>query len=99
MPLSWNEIRHRAIPFGKEWRGETREAAERQSFWNDLRSTRPGMQLGNVSDEFSWLTELTVDTTAGLGQGHTMLGETKRTNSPSPAQRRVQAGALGALAT
>ena len=29
MPLSWNEIRHRAIAFSKEWRGETREAAER----------------------------------------------------------------------
>ena len=36
MPLSWNEIRHRAIAFSKEWRGETREAAERQSFWNDF---------------------------------------------------------------
>jgi hypothetical protein len=36
MPLSWNEIRHRAIAFSKAWRGETREAAERQSFWNDF---------------------------------------------------------------
>ena len=36
MPLSWNEIRHRAITFNKEWKGETREAAERQSFWNDF---------------------------------------------------------------
>ncbi len=36
MPLSWNEIRHRAIAFSREWRGETREAAERQSFWNDF---------------------------------------------------------------
>ncbi len=35
MPLSWNEIRHRAIAFSKEWRRETRGAAERQSFWND----------------------------------------------------------------
>jgi len=33
MPLSWNEIRHRAIAFSREWQGETREAAERQSFW------------------------------------------------------------------
>ena len=32
MPLSWNEIRHRAIAFSKEWKGETREAAERQHF-------------------------------------------------------------------
>ena len=36
MPLSWNEIRHRAIAFSREWQGETREAAERQSFWNDF---------------------------------------------------------------
>jgi hypothetical protein len=36
MPLSWNEIRHRAIAFSKEWRGETREAAARQSFWNEF---------------------------------------------------------------
>src|SRR6267142_5126396 len=36
MPLSWNEIRHRAIAFSKDWKGETREAAERQTFWNDF---------------------------------------------------------------
>jgi hypothetical protein len=36
MPLSWNEIRHRAIAFSREWQDETREAAERQSFWNDF---------------------------------------------------------------
>jgi hypothetical protein len=36
MPLAWNEIRHRAIAFANEWKGETREAAERQSFWNDF---------------------------------------------------------------
>lgn len=36
MPLSWNEIRHRAIVFANEWKGETREAAERQTFWNEF---------------------------------------------------------------
>jgi len=36
MPLSWNEIRHRAIVFSKEWKGVTREAAERQTFWNEF---------------------------------------------------------------
>ena len=36
MPLSWNEIKHRAIAFGNEWKDETREASERQSFWNDF---------------------------------------------------------------
>jgi hypothetical protein len=40
MPLSWNEICHRAIAFSREWQGETREAAERQSFWNDVFGVR-----------------------------------------------------------
>ena len=34
MPLSWNEIKARAIAFSKEWAGETSERAEAQSFWN-----------------------------------------------------------------
>ena len=36
MPLSWNEIKSRAIAFQKEWEGETSEKAESQSFWNDF---------------------------------------------------------------
>jgi hypothetical protein len=36
MPLSWNEIKSRAITFQKEWEGETSEKAESQSFWNDF---------------------------------------------------------------
>lgn len=36
MPLSWNEIRHRAIGFSKEWTGEKRERAEKQTFWNEF---------------------------------------------------------------
>ncbi len=36
MPLSWNEIKNRAITFQKEWEGETSEKAESQSFWNDF---------------------------------------------------------------
>ncbi len=36
MPLSWNEIRHRAIVFAKEWQHETREHAEAQTFWNEF---------------------------------------------------------------
>jgi len=36
VPLSWNEIRHRAITFAREWKGETCEAAERQTFWNEF---------------------------------------------------------------
>ncbi len=36
MPLSWNEIRQRSISFAREWRGETRERAEAQTFWNEF---------------------------------------------------------------
>jgi hypothetical protein len=36
MPLSWNEIRHRAITFSKEWTGLKSERAEKQTFWNEF---------------------------------------------------------------
>ena len=36
MPLSWNEIRHRAIAFSKEWSGAKSESGEKQSFWNEF---------------------------------------------------------------
>ncbi len=36
MPLSRNEIRHRAIGFSKEWTGAKREQAEKQTFWNEF---------------------------------------------------------------
>jgi hypothetical protein len=36
MPLSWNEIRHRAIAFSKEWTGVQSEQAEKQTFWNEF---------------------------------------------------------------
>ena len=34
MPLSWNEIRVRAIAFSQDWRYETSEGAESKSFWD-----------------------------------------------------------------
>ena len=34
MPLSWNEIKTRALAFSREWKGEESERAEAQSFWN-----------------------------------------------------------------
>jgi len=34
--LSWNEIRHNAIRFAREWCGEKRESAEKQTFWNEF---------------------------------------------------------------
>ncbi len=36
MPLSWNEIRHRAIAFSREWAGAKSERAEKQTFWNEF---------------------------------------------------------------
>jgi hypothetical protein len=36
MALSWNEIERRAKLFVKEWEGESRERAEKDSFWNDF---------------------------------------------------------------
>ncbi len=36
MPLSWNEIRNRAYSFAKEWKDESSEHAEAQSFLNDF---------------------------------------------------------------
>lgn len=36
MPLSWNEIRSRAISFGREWADESREQAEAKTFWDEF---------------------------------------------------------------
>ena len=36
MPLSWNEIRDRAVRFSKDWAKATSEQAERQTFWNEF---------------------------------------------------------------
>ena len=35
MPISWNEIRHNAIKFSREWSGVKSESAEKQTFWNE----------------------------------------------------------------
>ena len=36
MPLSWNEIRSRAVVFSKQWAGESREHAEAKTFWAEF---------------------------------------------------------------
>ena len=36
MPLSWNEIKSRALAFTQEWKDEVSEDAEAKTFWNDL---------------------------------------------------------------
>jgi len=33
MALSWNEIKDRALRFSNDWSEETRERAEKDSFW------------------------------------------------------------------
>ena len=34
MPLSWNEIKDRALNFSKEWKNESSEDAEAKTFWD-----------------------------------------------------------------
>ena len=36
MPISWNEIRHNAVAFSKEWATVSREDAEAKSFWDEF---------------------------------------------------------------
>ena len=36
MPISWNEIRHNAVQFSRNWAGATSEHAEKQTFWNEF---------------------------------------------------------------
>jgi hypothetical protein len=36
MPLSWNEIRHNAIRFARDWAEARSEIAEKQTFWNEF---------------------------------------------------------------
>jgi len=36
MPLSWNEIRSRAVEFSKRWEDETSEDAEAKAFWTEF---------------------------------------------------------------
>src|SRR5450830_1897019 len=36
MPLSWNEIKTRALAFSKEWQQESAEDAEAKSFWDSF---------------------------------------------------------------
>jgi transposase-like protein len=36
VPISWNEIRHNAIKFSRDWAGVKSESAEKQTFWNEF---------------------------------------------------------------
>ena len=39
MPLSWNEIKDRALAFSREWECALAERAEAQTFWNEFFKT------------------------------------------------------------
>ncbi|MFA7361775.1 MAG: DNA methyltransferase [Candidatus Kapaibacterium sp.] len=36
MPLSWNEVKKRALKFSKEWENEVSEKAEAKTFWDEF---------------------------------------------------------------
>jgi len=36
MPITWDEVRHRAIRFSREWKRAVSEAGEKQTFWNEF---------------------------------------------------------------
>lgn len=48
MPLSWNEIKTRALAFSKEWSGESSEAAAQGIL--DARAQFPGSSLADLYD-------------------------------------------------
>ena len=51
--LSWNEMRDRACAFVVEWKGETSERAEAQSFWTDWFNIFGLKRRGNVAYEYA----------------------------------------------
>lgn len=36
MPISWNEIKNKALAFSKRWEDATREDADAKPFWIDF---------------------------------------------------------------
>ena len=36
MPLSWNEIKDRALKFARDWNEESSESAEAKTFWDEF---------------------------------------------------------------
>lgn len=36
MPISWNEIRDRATRFARDWKDESYERGQAQTFWNEF---------------------------------------------------------------
>jgi hypothetical protein len=61
MPLSWNEIRDRAIAFTREWKDEQREHAEAKSFWDAFFHVF-GMSRRRLAGFFLWAWHLAIAT-------------------------------------
>ena len=75
MPLSWNEIRSRAVEFAKRWEHETSEDAEAKPFWTEFLNVfgidrkrvasfkEPVKKLGNKQSyiDLFWKGELLVE--------------------------------------
>ena len=34
--ISWNELRHRALLFSRDWQSAKREQSDKQTFWNEF---------------------------------------------------------------
>ncbi len=73
MAMSWNEIRENAIRFVAEWRGETQENAEAQSFWNDWFA-----MLGIVRRRYVQYEHRPPDSPPADVAGSTLLGGSSR---------------------
>jgi len=52
MPLSWNEIKTRALAFSKEWEHESSEEAETESFCDSYYRF-----MSSIKGIFSWVIE------------------------------------------
>ena len=42
MPLSWNEIKHKALAFAKRWEDASREDSQTKPFWPDSQEMLTG---------------------------------------------------------
>ncbi len=67
MPLSWNEIKTRAVAFTNEWKDDVSEDAEAKSFWDDFFNVF-GISRRRVAS-FEQQVNLSPFSTRGEGQG------------------------------
>jgi len=53
MPISWNEIKNKALAFSKRWEDATREDADAKPFWIDFFEIF-GISNSSSCPSFSW---------------------------------------------